>query len=67
MTKHIRIENADMSEYKVRVQVFEKIHPAGDPDTLVSEEILGFPTAMTTTGVYLTSTRYVVVSELPTA
>lgn len=76
MTKLVRIENADMSNYKVVVQVFDKgaavdvTDPAtGEvtkcfaPDTLVREVILGHPTAMTDSGVFLTSTRYLVVKE----
>ena len=65
MTKKVRIENADTSDYKVVVQVWDKGqqtgHSAG-PDVLVKEIRLDFPTAMTD-DVYLTSTRYVVVKE----
>ena len=63
MTKHIRIENADTANYKVIVQVWDKGYPEGSPDTLAFEERLDFPTALTSSNVYLTSTRYVVVKE----
>jgi hypothetical protein len=65
MTKHIRIENADTSNYKVVVQVWDK-HGDGLPDTLAFERRLDYPTAMTQPNdVFLTSTRYVVVKEAP--
>ena len=68
MTKKVRIENADTSDYKVIVQVWDKGRSTtpddpGTPDTLVSEHRLDYPTAMTGDDVYLTSTRYVVVKE----
>jgi hypothetical protein len=62
MTKKVRIENADTSDYKVLVQVWDKGHN-GEPDVMVFERRLDFPTAMTGDDVYLTSTRYVVVKE----
>lgn len=62
MTKHIRIENADTSDWKVIVQVWDK-GVDGCPDTLAFEERLDHPTFMTSHAVYLTSTRYVVVKE----
>jgi len=65
MTKRVRIENADMANYKVLVQVFEKGYPEGCPDRLVSEHRLEYPTAMTGDDVYLTDSRYIVVKELP--
>lgn len=63
MTKHVRIENADTANYQVIVQVWDKGYPEGTPDTLAFEERLDYPTAMTSSNVYLTSTRYVVVKE----
>ncbi len=63
MTKAVRIENADTSTFKVLVQVWDK-GQNGEPDTLAQEVTLGHPTAMTN-GLYLTSTRYFVVKELP--
>ncbi len=65
MTKHIRVENADTSNYKVIVEVWDKGYPEGEPDRLAFVEKLDFPTAMTSSSVYLTSTRYVVVREAP--
>lgn len=63
MTKLIRIENADTATFKVIVQVWDKGFPEGSPDTMAFEEKLDYPTAMTSSSVYLTSTRYVVVKE----
>jgi hypothetical protein len=63
MTKHVRIENADTSEYKVEVQVWDK-GIDGAPDKLAFTENLDYPTAMTSQSVYLTSTRYIVVKEV---
>lgn len=64
MTKLVRIENADTSTYKVAVEIWDKGFD-GRPDTLVRTVDLNFPTAMTGSDVYLTSTRYFVVKELP--
>ena len=63
MTKAVRIENADTSDYKVIVQTWDKGYPEGSPDTLVKEEQAEFPTAMVVAGI--TSTRYLVVKEMP--
>lgn len=68
MTKKVRIENADTSNYKVVVQIWDKGEsgPAegeNSPDKLVKEIKLDHPTAMTGDDVYLTSTRYIVVKE----
>lgn len=65
MTKRVRIENADMSDYKVIVQVWDKGYPEGAPDVLAFEKELAYPTAITGDDVYLTSTRYIVVKEAP--
>lgn len=62
MTKAIRVENADTSEYWVVVQTWDK-GVNGEPDTLVGEQILSHPTAMTNNNTYLMSTRYLVVKE----
>lgn len=64
MTKKVRVENADTSDYKVVVQVWDKAYEAGKPDTLVEEIQLDYPTAMTGDNVYLTSSRYLVVKEV---
>lgn len=66
MTKKVRIENADLADYKVLVQVWDKGYPEGSPDVLAFERRLDYPTAMTGDDVYLTSTRYIVIKELPT-
>lgn len=72
MTKKVRIENADNgTSFKVIVQIWDK-HPSYDgkpeqPDTLVKEIMLDWPTAMTGDDVYLTDTRYIVVKETRSA
>lgn len=63
MTKNVRIENADNSNYKVIVQVWDKGYQEGEPDKLVREVTLANPCDMTGTDIYLTSTRYLVVKE----
>jgi len=71
MTKRVRIENADTSDYKVVVEVWDKGYSKdnGDgavtvtPDTLAFTRELSHPCAMTGDDIYLTSTRYVVVKE----
>ncbi len=62
MTKKVRIENADLADYKVIVEVWDKGHN-GAPDTLAFTRSLSSPTAMTGDDVYLTSTRYLIVKE----
>lgn len=64
MTKRVRIENADNSNYKVVVQVWDKGYPEGQPDKLAKEVMLNNPTDITGDDVYLTSTRYIVVKEV---
>ncbi len=64
MTKKVRIENADTSDYKVVVQIFEKNHIPDEPDILVKEIPLSHPCAMTGDDVFITSTRYLVVREI---
>jgi hypothetical protein len=67
MTKKVRIENADMADYKVVVQIWDKGQPGENgtptPDTLFKEIELAYPTAMTGDEVYLTGTRYLVIKE----
>lgn len=60
MTKRVRIENADTSNIKVLVQVWDK-GAEGQPDTMAFERVLS-PCDLAD-DVYLTSTRYVVVKE----
>lgn len=62
MTKQVRIENADTSDYKVRVRTYDK-GVNGAPDKLVDERILPYPTAMAE--LYIHDTRYIVVDEAP--
>jgi hypothetical protein len=63
VTKKVRVENADCSDFKVVVQVWDKGFPEGTPDTLASEINLDYPAAMTDPSLYITSTRYLVVKE----
>ena len=65
MTKKVRIENADTSDFRVVVRVYEKSGVEGVPDSLVHEEMLRHPCDMTDDSVYLTDSRYIVISELP--
>jgi hypothetical protein len=62
MTKRVRIENADTSDFKVIVQVWDK-GQNGEPDVMTFERELPYPTNMTGDDVYVTSTRYLVVKE----
>lgn len=61
MTKLVRIENADTTPYKVVVEVWDK-GIDGAPDKFVQEHHLDYPTAISS-GLYLTSTRYLIVKE----
>lgn len=63
MTKLVRIENADQSNFKVVVEIWDKGYLEGEPDKLVKEIELAYPTQMTGLDCYLTSTRYLVVKE----
>lgn len=56
MTKVVRVENADTSDYSVVVQIW-------DGEVLVKEMELAHPTAMTDSSVYITSSRYLVIKE----
>lgn len=63
MTKAIRVENADTSNFKVIVEVWDKgDFNLGIPDKLYQIIRLDYPTAMTN-NVYITSTRYLIVKE----
>lgn len=74
MTKLVRIENADTSNYKVKVEIFDKAREAytlrdgtvcpATPDTLVKTIRLDHPAAMTGADCCLTSSRYIKVSEV---
>lgn len=63
MTKRVRIENADNSDFRVVVEVWDKVGGEA-PDVLAQTIELNYPTAMTN-DLYLTSTRYFVVKEAP--
>lgn len=63
MTKRVRIENADTSNFKVVVQVWDKGYPEGEPDKLAQEIMLNNPCDITGPEVFLTSTRYLVIKE----
>ncbi len=67
MTKTVRVENADTSNYKVVVEVWDKGFTDKDgvtaPDYLYKTYNLNYPTAMTPDDLYITSTRYLVVKE----
>lgn len=63
MTKLVRIENADTSDYKIIVEIWEKDSPEDTPDILVKTINLDNPTTMTGPDCFLTSTRYLVVKE----
>lgn len=71
MTKKVRIENADISPYKVVVQVWDKGAQMPDgmggfnqaPDTMAFERVLSNPADMAGDDIYITSTRYLVVKE----
>lgn len=71
MTKKVRIENADTSSFKVKVEVWDKGGQMPDgmggfnqaPDTLVKTIDLDHPTAITGDDCYITSTRFLVVKE----
>lgn len=62
MTKTVRIENADTSDYKVVVEVWDK---TSEGDILVDTLRLDYPTAMTDHNCYITDSRYLVVREAP--
>lgn len=69
MTKRVRIENADTSTYKVVVQIWDKGIPASagcvTPDVLVREIFLNNPADMTPPDLFITSSRYLQVKEIP--
>lgn len=67
MTKSVRVENADTSDWKIVVQVWDKGPVEGGPDTLAREIRLDYPADMTPSDLYITSTRYLVVKEVDVA
>lgn len=60
MTKAVRIENADTSDHKLLVQVWDK-GADGAPDVMAKEVPLDNPTALITE--YVHGSRYIVVKE----
>jgi hypothetical protein len=60
MTKSLRIENADTSNHKVVIEVWN-IQPDG-PDILVNSYDLNIPTQMATQTIH--STQYLVIKEV---
>jgi hypothetical protein len=60
MTKRVRIENADTTDHKVLVQLWDKGQD-GAPDTLAEELNLDYPTALLDLCVW--ANRYIVVKE----
>ena len=62
MTKTIRIENADLANFNVVVEVWDK-GQNGEPDKKAFTRDLPSPTSLVTE--YITSTRYMVVKEVP--
>lgn len=63
MTKRIRVENADASDHKVLVQVWDK-GGDGEPDRLAQEFRLDRPADMVSEGLYIHASRYIVVKEV---
>lgn len=61
MTKKVRIEDADTSDYKVVVQTWNK-GQNGEPDVMDSEKPLFGATDLQ--DFYIHSTRYLVVKEI---
>ena len=64
MTKRVRIENADTSDHKIVVEVWDKGFGDNAPDILVRKIELDYPTAMTDHDCYVHSGRYLVVKEV---
>lgn len=60
MTKHVRIENADTSDYSVTCQVWET-GLNGEQDYMVSEHILGYPTSLAELTIW--KNRYIIIKE----
>jgi hypothetical protein len=60
MTKKVRIENADTSNTKISVEVWDKGRDGG-PDMLFSTIELNYPTFMAE--IYVHSTRFLVIKE----
>lgn len=61
MTKQVRVENADNSDHKLVVQVWNK-GAEGSPDTMSNEHELNYPADMLTE--YVHGSQYLVVKEV---
>jgi hypothetical protein len=61
MTKTVRIENADTSDYKVKVTIQDKNFDTGEWQNTCTIN-LDYPTAESN-GLYITSTRRLIVEE----
>lgn len=69
MTKTIRIENADNSQFKVVVEVWNEeyvdfLTKKSMPAELVRTINLDYPTSMTPPDLYITDTKYLVIREI---
>ena len=60
MTKLIRVENADTSQHKVKVSVFDRLNGDG-PGMLAEEHKLDHPCQMK--DIYIHNGRYLVIEE----
>jgi len=61
MTKKVRIENADTSDHKLVVQTWQKTE-GDEPDVLIGEQELNYPTAICDGMVW--AEQYLVVKEV---
>jgi hypothetical protein len=66
MTKRVRIENADTSDHKLMVEVWDKgmaLESGGvEPDTMVEKIPLMYPTEILEK--YVHCSRYIVIKEI---
>jgi hypothetical protein len=62
MTKRVRVENADSSNYRVAVEVYQTGYPDGAPDVLVETRVLTH--ACDLADFYIHAGRYIKVREL---
>lgn len=61
MTKQVRVENADTSDHKLVVEVWDNSFD-GQPDALVQTIELNYPTAMAMPSIW--KGRYLLVKEV---
>jgi len=61
MTKLVRIENADLSDHKVAVEVWQKSFADGSPDVLIRTITLDNPTMMATEVIH--GHQYLIIKE----